>query len=52
MPWEFEGGGNVVKATFAVHRTPVHDAAGWFCELDGRVDGIRELHYDGSRRTW
>ena len=23
------------------HRTRVHDDAGWFCELDGKVDGIR-----------
>jgi len=39
---EFERGANVVKATSAVHRTLVHDAAGWFCELYGKVDGVRK----------
>ena len=39
---EFEGSANVVTATSAAHRTPVHGDAGWFCELDGKVDGIRE----------
>ena len=39
---EFEGGANVVKATSAAHRTPVHDDAGWFCELNWLLDGIRE----------
>ena len=39
---EFEGSANVVEATSAAHRTPVHDAAGCVCELDGKFDGIRE----------
>ena len=39
---ELEGSANVVKATSAAHRTSVHDAERWFCELDGMVDGIRE----------
>ncbi len=34
---EFEGSANVVTATSAAHRTPVHDDAGWFCELMGRL---------------
>ena len=29
-PEEFDRGANVVKATSVTHRTPVHDAAGWF----------------------
>ena len=32
---ELEGSANVVKATSVAHRTPVHDAARWFCEFDG-----------------
>jgi len=39
---EFEGSANVVKATSAAHRTPVHDADRRFCELEWMVDGIRE----------
>ena len=39
---ELEGTANVVKATSAAHRTPVHYADRWFCELDGMVDGVRE----------
>ena len=39
---ELEGSANAVTATSAAHRTAVHDDAGWFCELDGKVDGIRE----------
>ncbi len=31
----------VALATFAVYRTPVQAAAGWFFELDGNVDSIR-----------
>jgi len=34
--------------TNAAHRTPVHDAAGWFCKLDG----ISESYYDSSGRRW
>jgi hypothetical protein len=41
-PWEFEGSANVVTATSAAYRTPVHDDDGWLYELDGKVDGIRE----------
>ena len=37
-----EGNANVVTAPPAAHRTPVHDDAGWFCGLDGKIDGIRE----------
>lgn len=33
-------------------RLPVQEAAGWFCEPDGKVDSIREWYYHGSRRTW
>ena len=51
-PEEFEGGANVLKATPTAHRRPVHGEAGWFCELDGKIDGIRELQNDGSRRRW
>ena len=47
-----EGSANVVSATSAAHRTPVHDAARWFYELDWAVDGIRERNYYGSRRAW
>ena len=36
------GVGNVVEATSAAHRTPVHDAERSFCEIGGMVDGIRE----------
>ncbi len=32
---ELEGSANVVKATSAAHRTPVHDAARWFVNLMG-----------------
>ena len=39
---EFEGGAYVVKATSDAHRTPVHVANGWSCELDGKVDDIRK----------
>ena len=39
---EFEGSANVVKATSAAHRTPVHHADRWFCTLDGMVDGVHE----------
>ena len=42
---ELEGSANVVKATSAAHRTPVHDAARWCREIDGRVDGDREWNY-------
>jgi hypothetical protein len=31
-----------MKATSAAHRTPVNDDDGWFCELDGKVDGVCE----------
>ena len=48
----FEGSANVVKATSAAHRTPVHDADRWFCELDSMGDSIREWCYHGSRRRW
>ena len=47
-----EGSANVVKAASTAHRTPVHDAARWFCELDWVVDGIRERNYYGSRQRW
>ena len=39
---EFEGSANVVKAAFVASRTLTHDDDRWFCELDGKVDGIRE----------
>ena len=39
---ELEGSANVVEAASVAHRTPVHDDAGWFCELDGKVDCISE----------
>jgi hypothetical protein len=52
---EFQGSANVVKATSAAHRTPVHDAARWFCELDwmalvedGEVLGSRQLDMGNS----
>ena len=32
---ELERRSNVVKATSTAHRTLVHDAARWHCELDG-----------------
>ena len=47
---EFEGGANVVKATSAAYRTPVHYDHGWFCELDEMVDVICELYYLASRQ--
>ena len=46
---EFDGSAHAVKATSAVHRTPVHDDAGWFSELDWVVNAIREKNYYGSR---
>ena len=49
---ELERSANVVKATSAAHRTPVHDDARWFCELDWPVDGIRESNYHGPCRGW
>ena len=29
----------MVKATSATHRTPIHDAERWLCDLDWMVDG-------------
>ena len=34
---ELEGRATVVKAASVAHRTPIHYAERWFCELDGSL---------------